>query len=351
MRRKSLILLCAAATVALSACGGSNTETTTAAPAATEAAQEKTEAADTTAAESEAAGDWEWERDIEMVCTFDVGSGTDTTLRAILPLVEKKLGVNIVINNVSGASGVNGAEYFAQQPADGYTYSMYTPSHLIAAQNGTTSFDILNETEPVIRLVQDSNVIYGNMDLPFDDFPGMVEYAKAHPGELTLSLQSISGIDAVSCQDLFNTAGIDVTLVAADGSEAYAMVIGGHADLTLGSPCDGMEYCAAKQLKGIVLMADERSSVLPDIQTTVECGYDCTIGPWRGIVAMKGTPQAAIDSLEAAFADVCQNDPEWEAWKEANGLNDREGYATQEEFKKIWYEYYDTIGEVLKAGQ
>ena len=55
-------------------------------------------------------------------------------------------------------------------------------------------------TDAVICVVQDSNFIYSNIDLPFSDVQGMIAYAKEHPGELTLSLQSVSGIDAVSAQ-------------------------------------------------------------------------------------------------------------------------------------------------------
>jgi len=298
--------------------------------------------------------EWEWENDIEITCPFDVGSGTDTTLRALMPQVGKYLGINIVINNVGGASGVNGALHFAKQPADGYNYAMFTPSHSIAAQKQAHGelelpFDMLNDTEPVIRLVQDSNVIYANTALPFDTFEGMVEYAKAHPGELTLSLQSVTGIDAVSAQDLFDKAGIDVTLVAADGSEAYAMVIGGHASMTLGSPADGAEYYKAGMLNALTILSPVKSSAMPEVPTAIELGYDATIGPWRGMVAMKGTPEEAMDAFCEAVAHVMATDEKWIEWKEANGLNDREGYAEREEYKVIWKEYYETIGELIYA--
>ena len=347
MNKKILSLIAMVVVLAMMvACGGGAAPSSSAAPSGSSSAAPSGDAGSTPAPE---AAKWEWERDIEIVCTFDVGSGTDTTLRAIMPEVEKIVGVNIIINNVSGASGVNGAEFFNQQPADGYTYAMYTPSHLIAAQNKTTSFDILAETVPVICLVQDSNLIFANTKLPFSDVQGMLDYAKANPGKLTLSLQSVTGIDAVSAQDFFKQAGVDVTLVAADGSEAYSMVIGGHADMTLGSIADGQEYVKAGQLNALVILSPERSSVLTEVPTSVELGYDATIGPWRGIVAKKGTPQEAMDAFEAAIAEVCQNSKTWEEWKIANGLNDRDGYFPQKEFGEMWNEYYETIGEILKA--
>ena len=325
----------------LTACSSSSSTTETTAAAA----DGETTAEGETAAADEA---WEWERDVEMVCVYDVGSGTDTTLRAICPLVEKKLGVNIVINNVSGGSGLTGLEYFYQQPADGYTYVMLTPTHVIKGVNNEASFDVKNEIVPVCCLVQDSNIIYSNINLPYTDWEGLVEYAKANPGVPTLTLQSITGIDAMSAQQLFEEAGIDVTLVAADGAEAYSMVIGGHADMTLGSPADGKQYVDAGQVNALLVINTERSSAFPDVPCSADFGLTANLGPWRAIMAKKGTPQAAIDSLEAAFTDVMDNDTTWAEWKEVNGLNDRDGQFTQEEMKQVWNDYFDTIADIAK---
>lgn len=290
-----------------------------------------------------AESEWKWERDIEIVCTFDVGSGTDTTLRAFNQQLGQYLGVNVVINNVAGASGVNGAEFFNQQPRDGYTYSMFTPSHVIAGLRGTTSFDILKDTRPVHNIVQDSNVIFANPALPFKDAAGMIEYAKANPGKLSLTLQSVTGIDAISVKQFLDAADIDVTLVQADGGEAYSLVIGGHADMTLGSIADAEEYIKGGLVNPLVILSPEPSSARPEIPTAISMGYDCTLGPWRMIVAMDGTPQAAIDAFEKAIHEVLSTDAKWQEWVELNGLKDREGFFNQEESTKLWTEYVDEI--------
>ncbi len=333
------------AAVMLAGCSSSgSTPATTAAPAQKE--ETKAEAAGSEAAEAEAASDWQWERDIEMVCVYDVGSGTDTTLRAICPLVEKELGVNIVINNVSGGSGLTGLEYFYQQPTDGYTFAMLTPTHVIKGVNKEASFDIQNEIVPVCCTVQDSNVVFANKDLPYQTWDELVEYAKANPGKATLTLQSITGIDALSAQQLFDQAGIDVTLVAADGAEAYSMVIGGHADMTLGSPADGKQYADAGQVNPLIVINTERSSAFPDVPCSADAGLTADLGPWRAIMAKKGTPQEAIDSLEAAFTKVMNESSEWAEWKEVNGLNDRDGQFTQSEMKDVWNDYFGIIADI-----
>ncbi len=335
------------AAIMLAGCGssGGTAPATTAAPAqnGTQAQAEKTQAE--AAQEGESA--WEWERDIEMVCVYDVGSGTDTTLRAICPIVEKELGVNIVINNVSGGSGLTGLEYFYQQPADGYTFAMLTPTHVIKGVSKEASFDVQNEIVPVCCTVQDSNIIFANKDLPYKIWDELVAYAKENPGQATMTLQSITGIDALSAQQLFDQAGIDVTLVAADGAEAYSMVIGGHADMTLGSPADGKQYADAGQVNPLIVINTERSSAFPDVPCSADAGLTADLGPWRAIMAKKGTPQEAIDSLEAAFIKAMDSSPEWAEWKEANGLNDRDGQFTQSEMKEVWNGYFNTIAEIM----
>ncbi|NLY45419.1 MAG: tripartite tricarboxylate transporter substrate binding protein [Tissierella sp.] len=293
-------------------------------------------------------GEWTFERPIEFIIPWGPGSGTDTTIRAWAPLMEKELGVTININNVEGAGGVKGAEFHANQPADGYTFSMYTPSHVIAAVDGTTNFDILNDTVHVVRLVQDSNIVLAGKHVPYNNMGEMIEYVKANPGKApTIGMMSINGMDGASAKQLFEAAGIEVNFIPyASGAEVNAAVMGGHTDMVMTSPFDGKAYIESGDMKGIVLLAEERSTALPDVECTGELGYEAYIGPWRGIVAKKGTPQGAIDAIEAAAIKVNEM-PEWNDWKVTVGLNDRPGFATSEEFKDLWFQYYEDMKELL----
>jgi putative tricarboxylic transport membrane protein len=293
-------------------------------------------------------GAFKFERKIEIVIPFGPGSGTDTTIRAWAPLMEKELGVPISINNVEGASGVKGAEFFFKQPADGYTFAMYTPSHLIAAVNKTTNFDILNETVPVVRLVQDANVILAGKKVPYNNMKELIAYAKANPGKAKIGLMSVAGIDAVSVKQLFDAAGIEVPMVPyGSGAEANAAVIGGHIDMVLTSPFDANSYLESGDMKGIVILSEKRASTLPNVESTGELKIDAYIGPWRGIVTRKGAPEEAIKAFEAAAIKV-NSLPEWTEWKKKVSLNDREGYANRADFTKIWSEYYETMKQILK---
>lgn len=334
MKNKMLILVLALMMIfVLSACSPST-------PAPT------TEPAPTTTPAPEA---FKFDRAIEIIIPFGPGSGTDTTIRAMQPALEAALGVPVKINNKEGAGGVVGAEFFSNQPKDGYTFAMYTPSHIIAAINETTNFDIFNETTPVARLVHDSNVILAGMQVPYNTVGEMIEYCKANPDYIpSVGMMSIKGIDGVSTGQLFDEIGIKANFIPyASGAEANAAILGGHTDLVLTSPFDGVAYVESGDMKAIVLLAEQRGSTMPEVECTGELGINAYIGPWRGIVAQKGTPQEAIDALEAGIAKA-NEDPKWLEWKQTVGLMDRPGFAGQEEFGKVWVEYYSIMEEILK---
>jgi len=291
--------------------------------------------------------DWKFQRNIDMVICFGPGSGTDGTIRAFQPALEKELGVKLIINNVAGASGIRGAQFFNSQPADGYTFAMYTPSHSIAAVNNTAGFDILNDTIPVVNLVHDVNLILAGPNTPFNTLKELLEMAKAAPGRFKIAVMSVAGVDNVSVQQLFQKAGVQIDSVAyPSGAEANAAVIGGHIDMVLTGAADGVEFIESGDMKGIVVLAEKRSSALPEIPCTAELGYEAYIGPWRGLVAKKGTPEGAIKALQEAVVRA-NADPAWNEWKEANGLNERPALLVGPEYEKMWFAYYEMFKELL----
>ncbi|SCZ81800.1 tripartite tricarboxylate transporter substrate binding protein [Acidaminobacter hydrogenoformans] len=292
--------------------------------------------------------EFKFDRPIELIITFGPGSGTDTTIRALQPALEKELGVPVKINNKEGAGGVVGAEFYANQPHDGYVFAMYTPSHIIAAINKTVNFDIFNETIPVARLVHDSNVLLAGTQVPYSTVGEMIEYCKANPDYVpSVGMMSIQGIDGVAAGQLFDEIGIKANFIPyASGAEANAAIMGGHTDMVLTSPFDGKAFVDSGDMKAIVLLAEQRGSTLPETECTGELGINAYIGPWRGIVAHNGTPQEAIDALAAAI-ERADADPEWNEWKQSVGLTDRPGFAGPEEFGQVWTEYYTIMEDLL----
>ena len=77
------------------------------------------------------------EKTITFIIPYSPGGGFDTYVRALAPIMEKRLGVTVVPKNMPGAGGRKGATFLYKSKPDGYRISiMNLPGKAIAAIQG-----------------------------------------------------------------------------------------------------------------------------------------------------------------------------------------------------------------------
>ena len=77
------------------------------------------------------------EKTITFIIPYSPGGGFDTYVRALVPVMEKRLGVTVVPKNMPGAGGRKGAAFLYKSKPDGYRISiMNLPGKAIAAIKG-----------------------------------------------------------------------------------------------------------------------------------------------------------------------------------------------------------------------
>lgn len=103
----------------------------------------------TRAAEAAGAADKFPEESITIVVPFSAGSGTDVGARNLQKLLAKELGVNILIENVTGSGGwIGWTDVIKNSPADGYTMGMINHNFVTGAYDDVTPRTItLNDVE------------------------------------------------------------------------------------------------------------------------------------------------------------------------------------------------------------
>lgn len=121
-------------------------------------------------------------RSMEYVIGWGAGGGSDTFGRVICIPARRKLGVPIVVVNMSGASSAIATNYVMQQPADGYT--------LFGITNEICMNPLLDRTEciphenliPIMRAHVDIGSITIGKKSPVKTWQELVDYAKKNPG-------------------------------------------------------------------------------------------------------------------------------------------------------------------------
>ena len=144
----------------------------------------------------------------------------------------------------------------------------------------------------------------------FTDLNSLVEYSKAHPGELNWGTGAAGGMWHLAILNIFNAAGISGNVVpnSGGGTSVGLALANGDIDVAVFSPVDCMAQIDANQIVPIASMTEERMEALPDVPTAKESGYDVVTMSTRGYLAPKGTPADVVAILEDAIKQAVESD-------------------------------------------
>lgn len=248
------------------------------------------------------------DKEAKIVIPYKPGGATDIIYRVTSTNAEKAFGQSIVPINQNGAGGVKGARFVKDSKNDGYTL-LAGHDFLFTTYYGGLSTFSTGAFEPICLLTQTPNILTIRPDLPFTDFKGMVEYAKANPGKLSITYSPAS-TGTLFFNELFKRAGVDIKLfrvVTINGTGPQVTnVLGGHVDIVMGNVPSVLEYAKEGKLRMIAVSAAKRLDACPEVPTFNEMGIKFEYATNRGVFAPKGTPKSVIDKVAAAYKVSCE---------------------------------------------
>ncbi len=245
------------------------------------------------------------EKPIKVIVPWAAGGDTDVIVRLAAGMAEKHLGQPMVIANISGASGTTGAREAKAAAPDGYTvYSVHDSIHTtFHVGMGNVSY---KDFEPIALLTSTYSIITTHGGAKWKTMKEVIADAKRRPGQITMgaSLGSTSHFFPAMIE---KAAGLKWKYVSYDGTgPRMTALLGGHIDLAE-SNLTQIEKAKGGQLRFLAVAAEERLGEIPDVPTLKELGIPVFYAVNRGFLAPKGTPEAALAKLEAAFEKVAKD--------------------------------------------
>ncbi|MDW7669767.1 MAG: tripartite tricarboxylate transporter substrate binding protein [Bacillota bacterium] len=289
-------------------------------------------------------------RPVEMVVPFGEGGASDTFARKFADLMTKDMPEPLQPVNKSGSGGLIGMVYAAQQENDGYTLLEITPSHVIAdVLNSSEDVKLLEDFEPLARIQQDIYILSVPEESRFESFEEIVEYGQEN--EVTFAGISPGGLDDMTLNALGDATGINLKFIPyKSGSEVKAAVLGGEVDIYLDKIISAINYIKEGKIKPVLVLNDKKLDQveeLADVPSSVDLGYDVTIGSFRGFVIKKGAPQEVKDYLIEKMYETYETQ-EYKDFAELNLVNLREGYLGPDEFAEFLQENYEMFDQVAQ---
>jgi len=285
------------------------------------------------------------EKPITLIVPYAAGGGTDATARALATAAEKHLGQSIAVVNKTGGNAVVGISEAANAKPDGYTIIMNANEIALLPHMGLTPITY-KDLAQVAHINFDPAALTVPADAPYDTVEEFINYAKEHPGEIRVGGTGKGGIWHLAAASIEKAADVKFNYVPFDGAApAKTALLGGHIEAITVSPAEVFPQVEAGELKTLGVLADGKSSIMPDVPTFKEAGYDVSVGVWRAIDAPADTPPEVVKILADAF-EKATKDEEFVKFMESNGLGIV--FKGTEEYKELVAKDHEYFGELLK---
>jgi tripartite-type tricarboxylate transporter receptor subunit TctC len=245
-------------------------------------------------------------RPVEFIVPWGPGGGSDVLMRIVANNIPPYLGADMPVINIPGVGGTVGLTEASRRAADGYTISQVHEGLLAATAVGLTDL-AWDDFEPIALMTSSPQFLVAAADQPYDSFEGMVEYAQANPGELTIGV-TLGGVPHLHAAMIAEAFDIDWRYVGYEGTgERIRALVGGNLDLAIGDISSSLQFAENGDVMFLATGSEERNPQTPDVPTLAELGADLDLLITRGIVMPKGAPEEAQATLEAALAELSED--------------------------------------------
>ena len=279
---------------------------------------------------------------IRMIIPLAAGSAVDNAARVLTQKMSLGLGQNIVIENITGSSGLIGAERVAKAAPDGYTIGGFNDSiltmlpHIYARVpwNALTDFDPLS----LVATVEWGLVV--KADSPFKTVADFIAAAKATPGKLNYSSGGNGSPQHLAMALFTSRAGIDALHVPYKGATPAAVAVAaGEVDASFQGLGTVTSLLQGNRVRLLAVSTEKRLAQYPNVPTVDESGLkNFFFNSWFAMVVPAGTPKDIVERLNSemrkALADPATRDKLVALGVTLRGSSPQElGVATKAQFE------------------
>ena len=244
-------------------------------------------------------------RPIRLVVGFGAGGPTDIPARHIADRLGTLVGHRLIVENKTGAAGMLATRDVLAQPADGYNLLLCTHFESINTVLYKNPGFKLTDLAPISLIARYYYGLAVANAVPANDFDGLVQYAKSHPGEISYATLGAGSAQEILARQIEKLAGIQMNRIPfRTGTQVMPDLIAGRVSMYVSPTIGVLPQHTDKQLKILATTSPQRLKGMSDVPTLREKGIDYVRYGFLGICAKAGTPQPMIDLLQRHIASI-----------------------------------------------
>src|SRR3984957_8980773 len=248
-------------------------------------------------------------RPVHLIVGFPAGGTADIIARLTAAMVQERLGPPLVVENRGAAGNSIAAETVARATPDGYMLLFIANPNVVNAMlNPAPDFDMVRDIAPIGGIDRNPQVLVVHPSVPVKSVPELINYAKAHPGELNMASGGIGSPPHPPGGRFKMMTGVNMLHVPYRGDgPAITDLLEGQVQVMFDQVILSIDHIRAGRLKALAVSSTDKLAVLPDLPPVSQFvpGYEAFA--WQGMGAPKGTPPEILNrvasELKAALAD------------------------------------------------
>jgi tripartite-type tricarboxylate transporter receptor subunit TctC len=245
-------------------------------------------------------------RPIRLVLPFPPGGSTDILGRIVAQHLGESLGQPVVADNRPGLGGYFGLEIASRASPDGHTITI---ASLVYASGPSVyrkmKFNPSKDLAPISQISEAPNLVVVHPSVPAKTLKELVSHVRANPNKLHFATSGVGSTLHLSAAMLNSITKMDMVHVPYKGGGGPAMtaVLGGEVQVIVLGPAS-VPHVQSGKARGLAVLSEQRWSLVPDIPTAREQGFDVVVTGWHGLMAPAGTPRALIDRLNKEWVQI-----------------------------------------------
>lgn len=257
---------------------------------------------------------------MKIVVPFGPGASNDAIARAVAPLLAKRLGNTVIVENKAGAAGTIGADFVAKGPRDGSVLLLTSSTFVTAAATqAKMPYDPINAFAPVAMVGHGPMLVAVSAASPIKSAADLVAAARARPGKITYASSGIGSIAHLSSEMISDAAKIQMLHVPYKGAAPALMdMIGGQVDMMVSNYSSLAPQIKGGKVRAIGVTSAQASPAFADLPPMASVAPGFVANIWVSILAPAGTPAALVARLNREIVEIASG-PEVRALLEPDG--------------------------------
>ena len=289
-------------------------------------------------------------RPVRILIGSPASSTADSLARPLAQRLSELYGVQFIVDNRPGATGLIANEHVVKSTPDGYTLLLVPGSQITTVPhvNKRLPYDTLRDFTPIMQTNAFGYVLVTHPSVPAKSVKELLAIARSKPGMLTFA-SSGTGSGFHLAGELFQSMGkVQMLHVPYKGSPpAILDVLGGRVDMMFLAL--GLVHSHVKKgtMRLIAVTGAGRAPRAPKVPTIAEAGipgYEAS--GWHGVMGPAGLPAEVVTRLNSGLRKVMATQEMRDLWA-TQGM--KVVTNSPQEFAARMKQDYDKYGKLIKT--